>query len=235
MKVRIQVPREEVKRYLGYPEGAIVKPRIEDTLDELWPIATSLLDPRGVYRIVSKEEVADSNLPDPSDLVGIAVCTIGSGLVVESADRAESGHYLASLILDAFGSAAAEATAYVFSKILCNEATRCGLFDQRRISPGYGAWDTCNQRAFLALLPTDSVGISLTPGQMMRPRKSVSFAVRFLEEPDENTSKDCAHCTMKNCEYRLEEVIWDPKSSYWRLMTLSRLSQTPSGRSAKSA
>ncbi len=207
MKVRIQVPREQIKRYLGYPAGAIVKPRIEDTLDELWPLATSLLDPRGVYRIVSKEEVADSNMPDPSDLAGIAVCTIGPGLVGESADRAESGQYLASLILDAFGSAAAEATADVFSKVICNEATKLGLFAQRRISPGYGVWDTCNQKAFLALLPTDSVGISLTPGQMMQPRKSVSFAVRFLEEPDDNTSKGCAHCTMKNCEYRLEEMI----------------------------
>ncbi|GMQ82761.1 MAG: vitamin B12 dependent-methionine synthase activation domain-containing protein [Rhodothermia bacterium] len=207
MKVRIQVPREEVKRYLGYPAGAIVKPRIESALDELWPIAMSLLDPKGVYRILSKEEVADSNMPDPSDVVGIAVCTIGSGLVVESADRGASGQYLVSLILDAFGSAAAEATADVFSKILCNEATKLGLFAQRRISPGYGAWDTCNQRVFLALLSTESVGISLTPGQMMRPRKSVSFAVRFLEEPDENLSKGCAHCTMKNCEYRLEEMI----------------------------
>ncbi len=207
MKVRIQVSRDEVRRYLGYPTGIVVKPRIEEALDELWPLATSLVNPRGCYRIVSKDEAAGANMPDPSALAGIAVCTIGSELVVESAERGSSGEYLASLIFDAFGSAAAEATADVFSKIICNEASRLGLYAQHRISPGYGLWDTSNQQAFLALLPTSSVGISLTPGQMMHPRKSVSFAMRFLEEPDENTSMGCAHCTMKNCEYRLEEAI----------------------------
>jgi hypothetical protein len=207
MKVRIHVPREEVRRYLGYPAEAVVRPRIEDKIDELWPLASSLVDPKGIYRVVSKEVVAGSNMPDPSEPTGIAVCTIGSRLLEESARREESGQLLASLILDSFGSAAAEATADIFSKLLCNEATKLGLFAQRRISPGYGLWDTSCQRDLLALLPTDSVGISLTSGQMMRPRKSVSFAVRFLDEPDESTSKGCAHCTMKNCEYRLEEVI----------------------------
>lgn len=207
MKVRIQVSRDEVKRYLGYPSGTIVKQRIEEAIDELWPLATSLLDPTGCYRVVSREEVAGASMPDPSALTGISVCTIGEDLVVESADRGASDEYLASLILDAYGSAAAEATADVFSKILCNEASKLGLFAQHRISPGYGQWETSCQRAFLSLLPTDSVGISLTPGQMMAPRKSVSFAMRFLDEPDENSSKGCAYCTMKNCEYRLEEAI----------------------------
>ena len=145
-------------------------------------------------------------MPEPSDLNGIAVCTTGSGLEVQSAEYRASGHFLASLILDAFGSAAAEATADIFSKLLCNEATRLGLYAQRRISPGYGAWDTASQRELLALLPANDAGISLTDGEMMRPRKSVSFAIRFLEAPAENPSKGCAHCTMKNCEYRMEEM-----------------------------
>lgn len=207
MKVRIQVSRGEVKRYLGYPAGSVVKARIEDAIEELWPVAMSLLDSRGVYRVVSREEAAAASMPDPSEKVGIAVCTVGSGLEEESARRQELGQYLASLILDAIGSAAAEATADIFSKILCNEATRLGVFAQSRISPGYGLWDTSSQKALLTLLPAESVGITLTSGQMMRPRKSVSFAARFLDEPDENSSKGCAHCTMKNCEYRLEEVI----------------------------
>ena len=207
MNVRIQVSRDEVKRYLGYPPGMIVKQRIEDALDILWPLATSLLDPRGCFRIVPGEEAAVANMPDPSVLVGISVCTIGARLVAESTDRGASGQHLASLIFDAFGSAAAEAAADVFSKILCNEASKRGLFAQHRISPGYGLWNTSNQRAFLSLLPSKSIGISLTAGQMMMPRKSVSFAMRFLEEADEDTSRGCAHCSMKNCEYRMEEAI----------------------------
>ena len=113
------------------------------------------------------------------------------------------GELLDALLLDAIGSAAAEAAADALNESLCEEARAEGLHAAPRVSPGYGAWDVAHQRALLALLPAAELGISLTSGQMMVPRKSVSFAVRFecAARPGAEATL-CARCGMASCRHR---------------------------------
>jgi hypothetical protein len=60
----------------------------------------------------------------------------------------------------------------------------------------------------LALLPAAELGITLTSGQMMIPRKSVSFAVSFEERaPDEHRpGSACERCGLERCRHRLVPV-----------------------------
>ncbi len=204
MKLNIEVPRTEVLRYLGYPKGKKLRPRVERLMENLWPVASGLIEPQGCFKVVTQQQLMITGMPDPSPLVGVAVCTIGSMLTDEASNRSADGELLAALFFDAFGSAAVEASADILSRMLCDEASRRGFFADRRISPGYGQWPTASQPALLALLDVEGIGVSLTSRQMMMPRKSVSFAIRFQNEPGKNGHGGCAYCTLEDCDFRKE-------------------------------
>ena len=56
-----------------------------------------------------------------------------------------------------------------------------------------------------ALLPGDKIGVTLTEKCMMRPRKSLSFAIGIGEgfTIEKNVSR-CRHCGMINRPYRVD-------------------------------
>jgi len=205
LDLRIEVALEETRRFLGYPRGKVGPERTEERLAALWAPAQALLTPRGAWSLVGRAEAATMGMPDPTDEVGVAVCTVGENLEAEAARCVESGALLDALLYEAIGSAAAEAAADALNLRLCTVATVRGLEATPRISPGYGGWDTAGQWALLALLPIADLGISLTSGAMMMPRKSVSFAVS-LAPPGRlvvHGASRCARCGLLRCRHRL--------------------------------
>jgi hypothetical protein len=196
---------EEAKRYLGYPQGRSARARGAHRLAELWPATLPLLAPRGAYALASRPEAEGTGMPETGDTVAVAVVTIGPALEEEISLRTAHGALLDALVLDAIGSAAAEAAADALNLELCTVARSRGLEAAPRVSPGYGAWDTACQPRLLALLPIDELGIRLTSGAMMMPRKSVSFAVRF-EEPGRvgaHAPTKCERCGLVRCRHRI--------------------------------
>ena len=194
---------EQVRRYLGYGGAGRPSKKVQERLLELWECALGLLKPRGDFRILTSEEAAEAGMPSPAKTVGAGLCTIGGELEAEGLSRSRSGAHLDALILDAVGSAAAEAAADALNANLCAEAGRAGLFASPRVSPGYGRWAITCQPKLLALLPARDLGISLTEGLMMVPRKSVSFAVNFVKAPSRGYGRGsrCARCGLRNCPY----------------------------------
>ncbi len=195
----------EASRYLGYPGGRSARARGIRRLEELWPEALELLAPRGAYALVSGAAAEAAGMPEPADTVAVAAVTIGPALEDESARRSASGALLDALVLDAIGSAAAEAAADALNLELCSVARSRHLEAAPRVSPGYAGWDTACQPRLLALLPTGELGIELTSGAMMVPRKSVSFAVRF-EEPGRlgrHAAARCERCGLVRCRHRI--------------------------------
>jgi hypothetical protein len=194
---------EQVRRTLGYGGAGSPSKKVQERLSELWEDACGLLMPRGDFRILTCAEAAGAGMPSPAEKVGAGLCTIGAALEDESLRRSHSGAPLDGLILDAVGSAAAEAAADALNAILCAEAEREGLFASPRVSPGYGRWAIACQPRLLALLPARDLGVSLTEGLMMAPRKSVSFAVNFVKAPPRAYGRRsrCARCGLKNCPY----------------------------------
>jgi hypothetical protein len=203
--LRVGVTRQEALRFLGYPDG---HPRAADSaarLDAQWAAAIALVQPRGAFRIVSAGDARTAGMPEPAERVGVGACTIGPALEAESARRAAAGDLLSALLLDAIGSAAAEAAADALNLRVCHVARELGLHAAPRVSPGYGAWDTAAQRELLALLPTAALGIALTDGGMMVPRKSVSFAASLVEPTAlaREGGSPCRHCGLERCRHRM--------------------------------
>jgi hypothetical protein len=204
--LEVDVDLREVHRNLGYGRSGSPRERTRRRIEELWPRATELLRPRGAIRVVEREVAARTGMPEPSDPVGVGLCTIGAELEEESRACSDRGEMLDALLLDAFGSAAAEAAADALNLYLCEHAAAHGWYAARRISPGYGRWDVRSQRELLSLLPAEEIGIRLTDGMMMVPRKSVSFAVRYRDTPGPPEEwKRCARCNLERCRYRREE------------------------------
>jgi len=143
-------------------------------------------------------------MPEPGETVAVAVCTVGPELEEEEARLAAAGELLDALVLDAIGSAAAEAAADALNLEVCALAAERGLAAAPRVSPGYGDWDTACQPALLELLPIGDLGITLTSGAMMTPRKSVSFAVALGTDEDaaRRAGSRCARCGLKDCRHR---------------------------------
>jgi hypothetical protein len=201
--LRIVLAPLEVRRCLGYSGKRRPSRAVEERLSGLWDEAVGLLKPAGDYRTVTKEEALAAGMPSPAERVGVGLCTAGCGLEQEGLKRAGRGETLDALILDAVGSAAAEAAADALNALLCEEAGKAGLYVSPRVSPGYGRWDVACQPRLLALLPAKELGVTLTPGLMMVPRKSVSFAANLLKDRPRgygNRSR-CARCGLKNCPY----------------------------------
>lgn len=199
--LQVQVAPDEVWRALGYRAGSAPSRRVADLLANLWPHAVSLLQPRGGFRLVGLEQATGTGMPAPSAPTVLAVCTIGGELEEACARSQAAGETLHALLLDSIGSAAAEAAADALNTLICDEASRLGLATEPRESPGYGAWDIGCQPRLLGLLPASELGVSLTPGLMMRPRKTVSFAARLTDRPPRTGSR-CDRCNLATCRHR---------------------------------
>jgi hypothetical protein len=204
LDLEVDVTTDDVYRYLGYGKGSRRSRRAEALLDAMWEGALALLHPRGAYRIVEGTKAAAAGMPEAGREVGVAVCTIGPELEEVSRECVPQGRLLDALLLDAVGSAAADAAADSLNLALCTVADEGGLYAAPRVSPGYGAWDVAFQRRLLALLPAARLGISLTSGQMMVPRKSVSFAVAFEDRPPNGhrPGSACERCGLESCRHR---------------------------------
>lgn len=211
-ELELDVPRDEVRRYLGYPRRRQPSPAVAARLDELWPLAEKLVHARGALRVVAAGELAAAGMPRPSALVAVGLCTVGPELESESDRRGAAGEALDALLLDAFGSAAADAAAEALAGRACARAAELGLSAERRISPGYGRWSTSAQPALLALLPRGELGVTLSSGLMMIPRKSVSFAVRLRRggAAAGRRRPPCRSCRQRPCPYRCPEQGENP-------------------------
>lgn len=201
----IRVSRREVLRNLGYPRARAPSPQVAAAVDRLWDEASALVQPRGIHRVVEAAQAAATGMPRPTELVGLGICTVGPALEQAEASLSQLGQVLDALILDAFGSAAAEAAADALNVLLCQEAQERGYQLPPRISPGYGRWDIRGQTELTGLLGAEAIGIRLTEGLMMVPRKSVSFAVRFEQElsPTRAAHNRCAACDLARCAFRV--------------------------------
>ncbi len=204
IELAIEVSPAEVRRNLGYGRSGRPSGRAADRLEVLWQPGVEMCSPRGAWTLVDRTAAAGAGMPQPSAQVAVGLVTVGEALGREVDRLNQDGELLDALLLDAIGSAAAEAAADVLDRDLCTEVVQRQLYAARRISPGYGRWDVRCQERLLALLPAGEVGVTLTEGMMMIPRKSVSFAVRLSEdEPGGQGRHRCAGCEMnRTCAYR---------------------------------
>ncbi|NIM20552.1 MAG: hypothetical protein GTO51_10040 [Candidatus Latescibacteria bacterium] len=199
---QIAVNRVEIARVLGYRRSRIPK-RVRVVLDEIEPTAREFVSPACVYRYMVHEELSQSEYLRCLDQVVLCLVTIGGRLEEEVERYKHEGDLSRALILDTYGSAAAEAAADAAEMMIQREISCKELKCSSRFSPGYGEWDVVEQRWILPALQSESLGVHLTEGCMMVPRKSITFAVTYGETPvslrDEGM---CEVCGMVNCRFK---------------------------------
>lgn len=205
VQLAVDVDRQEVLHYLGYPAGHRPRRGVVKVLDEALDEARTLVRPAGVFRRMPGERFREVGLPDqrgPRLVIGLV--TVGAAIEERVAVATRGGEISRALVLDAAGSAAAEEAAdRLCAHILGPAYGRPVLRSGCRVSPGYGGWPLTAQTDLFRLLPHDQIGVALLPSLMMVPTKSVSFAMWIGEDrmPVRGLS-GCGHCLLERCDYR---------------------------------
>lgn len=109
-----------------------------------------------------------------------------------------------ALVLDICASAAVEVAADDFERQLSQELRSEDKYLTNRFSPGYGDFDLSHQRPLLELLNASrAAGITLTPSQLMVPRKSVTAVMGISSNIREKVLGGCGRCPLiSRCSYR---------------------------------
>ena len=216
--------RDLIRRLLGLQDrGAFSRPAeesetamLDPQIDRCCEAVLKCASPRAVYQILPADRVLDDQDPvitlqgnDIRRLLGgcretvFLALTLGAD-VEKLLMRAEVTNMSDALVLDACASAAVEAAADDFERKLREELSAKGLFLTNRYSPGYGDLPLTAQRPLLELLNAQrAIGLTLTPTDLMVPRKSVTAIMGICDTPKESVLGNCSRCPLKGkCSYR---------------------------------
>lgn len=192
---------------LGYADRPVPR-RVREVLAEVKAETAALIEPSCAILRLGREECARSHYLGDLDAAVLCLVTIGGDLERAIAAYDDAGELGKALIMNVYGSAAAEAAADVANALIRDEVAQEGLRCTRRFSPGYGGWDLSEQRWILSVLDGPALGVTLTEGCMMVPRKSITFAVGVGENPLEMRHDNaCDGCELINCTYRRKTVV----------------------------
>ncbi len=203
LSLQLELAREDLMEFLDYPPGHSPPRRMEPLMAQALATASRLVAARGAFVHAAPEKAGQLLLPprEASHLV-LGLVTIGAALEQAVTSLTREGMMTAALMLDAAGSAAAERAADQLGAVIVGQERAPGPV-ACRLSPGYGDWPISAQPSLLASLPATSLGVSLTPGHMMLPRKSISFAM-WLDSDGAGlpARRGCKYCSLLHCRYR---------------------------------
>ncbi len=218
--VTLNLDAEQVLRRMKTGSAPGTQPKLRALLEECLEALTGLTEPRFVYEILP---VADGPSPDPatkrkklggmsvppqlrsSVKLGLVVCTIGPTLERQASEYFARGEPLRAILLDSIGNAALQALTKEALQQVGREAKVEGLVSSPLVKPGALCWPISNQKHLFRLVSPERIGVSLTDGLVMSPRKSTSFAVGLgIALPAWMPGEACNRCSMgRICGYRV--------------------------------
>jgi len=213
-----RVDEGEVLRYLGYPAGACPRGAVADALSALLPRATEWLRPRAVCRFDRVTHAGRTRLElegggsfrgaiheflGECRAAALFIGTVGAELERAAGDAFRRGEQVSGLVLDAIGSAAADAVAGAVEARIRLLAEERGWALTAPYSPGSCGMALQQQQEIFRLLPAGEIGVELTSSMGMRPAKSVSGLIG-LGEPGAVApyACPCERCEMTGCAMR---------------------------------
>ena len=211
-----------VARELGYGNGAMPEP-VHEAIGHALGEASPLVDARTLWlplpcRVDRSREtliVGDATFHvgrmvrghvQRASAVAMFVVTIGSAVEEKARVMMKGGQMMEGYAVDAIGSSAAEACADRVEADIRAVAEADGWKITNRLSPGYCAWATHEQKKLFGLLPDRPCGIRLSESSLMSPIKSVSGIVGL--GPDvKHLDYMCSLCDMTNCYKRRSPLV----------------------------
>lgn len=138
----------------------------------------------------------------PAEWIRVVVCTLGGELEARIASVMSHDPPL-GLALDAFGSAAIKELSTTACSHFETVAQQVGLQSTIPLSPGMIGWPLDQgQLELFAMIDATEIGIDLTTGFQMIPRKSLSMVIGLGLDMEQSGSS-CDYCSMKEtCRYQ---------------------------------
>ena len=203
----IELKTEEIIKLLKSP-NSIREPPIElvEEIELLKKEALPLIHPKAIYDKFPSIQLKPRHLFEMAEETFLAICTISEDLENKVSELSQNGNLSQAVIFDAIASHAAEETAEVVNRIILEKEKES--FHEKehtaRFSPGYCRWTVEEgQKIIFHLLPAGIIDVKLTNSFMMKPRKSISFAINIGRKVEEGLGiKECDTCEDYNCEYR---------------------------------
>ncbi len=191
----------------GFSRSDAVEPRV----DELLPLAASLLRPRAMgrlYGVGSAVKPDRKTLPDPirdAEFLCFGLCTAGRAIDDRARALCEEGELIDSMILDAIAMTGLSLIGDRLGRTIFGWAKERDLSASRAFSPGAGAshWGLEYQRFLFDHLPERPLDVELTDRFLMKPSKSVSFVIGIGERITQAKHPfSCEGCDRFDCAYR---------------------------------
>ena len=210
-----EINDNEVLLYLGYRGGAVPE-ELQRDIARCKDIVMKTARPRAVWRkfsILSDGTLSGTDFrPEGNDIRELlrdcqAVILMAATLGQEMESllrRAQVQNMADAVILDCCASSAVENVCDNLCFDLQQQMTPLYLTD--RFSPGYGDLPFAQQPDFCRILNLERrIGVSLSPGGIMIPQKSVTAILGIADRPQTKRFRGCAHCSaFKTCTLRKE-------------------------------
>lgn len=136
-----------------------------------------------------------------SHCMTIFVATLGTEIDKEINGCLQSQKLLDAYLLDFIGSYIIEQIVDGFQKSMDKDIKGLGQKTTRRFSPGYCSWKLDQQKNIFNAVEGQRIGVQLSPGNLMVPKKSISGILGVIEE-DQILYNPCLHCKKQNCDYK---------------------------------
>jgi len=220
---RVTLAEERIVKALGYPAGAAAPARIRRRLPALLKQIRALAEIRAVARFedevrIGRKLLRLNNGPvfhapalcrvvAPAERLALFAVTLGKPISAWLTDLA-AADLAAGFIADAAASELIIAAGRPLVRQLLARQRPRRLYATLLYSPGYCDWPIEEMPTLLKRVEAGRIGISLTSGRMMDPRKSVCGLVGFTADPRAARLIPCDKCR-KDCPYRRSAVSTD--------------------------
>jgi hypothetical protein len=131
--------------------------------------------------------------------VVLAIYSIGPLLEQRAAEYQAARNYMPGFALDLLGSAAVDQVGQVAYALIEDLAKSKGLKASIPLNPGTSHWPLSGNKVLTELVPAAAIGIETLDSGLLRPFKSISFAVALGEHvltPAEGSS--CDYCDKRH-------------------------------------
>jgi hypothetical protein len=131
--------------------------------------------------------------------VVLAIYTIGPLLEKRASEYQAKRNYLPGFALDLIGSAAVDEVGQTAYALIEDLAKAKGLKASIPLNPGTSHWPLSGNKVLTQLVPAEAIGVETLDSGLMRPFKSISFAVALGEHvltPAEGSS--CDYCDTRD-------------------------------------
>lgn len=218
VELDVRLEPDEVLRMMGCGKGAQVRPEHRTLVEKLIDETQSMIHARGAYVVHAVQRMTDNELQlegcppirgpiagflRPARRVAAFVATVGDEIEQLSDQQLRRGSRLEGYVLNAIGSAAADAAVDALADVIYFEEAKPEEALTPPFSPGYCGLPLEEQISVFAIVNAKPLGVRLLPTMIMQPIKSISGLIGIGSSDDvEAHGVPCQWCDLTTCIMR---------------------------------